>query len=74
MRRFFSYEVQQKANVLPLLKKSDPHSGIELISAGVLAVERDFAEPGTALALIVRGKALPARVASLPFVPHRYQR
>ena len=30
--------------------------------------------PGTELHLIVRGKALPARVAALPFVPHRYKR
>jgi aminomethyltransferase len=37
-------------------------------------VETAFAEPGTALALIVRGKLLPAKVAPLPFVPHRYQR
>ena len=31
-----------------------------------------YAAPGTALDLIVRGKNLPARVAPLPFVPHRY--
>ena len=37
-------------------------------------VESAFAAPGTALALIVRGKPLPAKVAALPFVPHRYQR
>ncbi len=37
-------------------------------------VEGAFAAPGTALALIVRGKPLPARVAALPFVAHRYQR
>jgi aminomethyltransferase len=30
--------------------------------------------PGTALELMVRGKRLPARVAALPFVPHRYRR
>ncbi len=29
---------------------------------------------GTALNLDVRGKALPARVADLPFVPHRYHK
>ena len=32
------------------------------------------AEPGTALHLIVRGKAQPARVAKLPFTEHRYKR
>ena len=35
-------------------------------------VEAACAAPGTALQLIVRGKALPARVAPMPFVPHRY--
>jgi aminomethyltransferase len=29
---------------------------------------------GTALAVSVRGRAQPATVASLPFVPHRYHR
>lgn len=33
-----------------------------------------LAAPGTALALDVRGKALPAHVAELPFVAHRYHR
>jgi aminomethyltransferase len=37
-------------------------------------VARDYAAPGTPLTLIVRGKPHPARVADLPFVPHRYQR
>ena len=32
------------------------------------------AEIGTKLALWVRGQALPARVAAMPFVPHRYIR
>ncbi len=32
------------------------------------------ATPGTELSLIVRGNPLPARVAPLPFVPHRYVR
>ena len=32
------------------------------------------AAPGTEVALVVRGKALPARVAPLPFVPRRYHR
>jgi aminomethyltransferase len=30
--------------------------------------------PGTALTLSVRGKDIPAAVAPLPFVPHRYFR
>jgi aminomethyltransferase len=37
-------------------------------------VEPGYADSGTALTLIVRGRPLPARVAPLPFVPHRYQR
>lgn len=37
-------------------------------------VERAFAAPGTALALKVRGKALPAAVVALPFHPHAYFR
>ncbi len=37
-------------------------------------VRGDLAADGTALHLMVRGKPLPARVAPLPFVPHRYAR
>lgn len=37
-------------------------------------VETARAAPGTEVALVVRGRPLPARVAALPFVPHRYQR
>jgi aminomethyltransferase len=37
-------------------------------------VEAAFAAPGTALDLIVRGKAMPAAVVALPFVPHTYRR
>ncbi len=37
-------------------------------------VRRDLAALGTALQLQVRGRALPARVVPLPFVPHRYLR
>src|SRR5581483_9275411 len=33
-----------------------------------------FAADGTEIDLNVRGKALPARVAPMPFVPHRYKR
>jgi aminomethyltransferase len=29
---------------------------------------------GNALNLIVRGKALAARIVKMPFVPHRYHR
>jgi len=36
-------------------------------------VRRDLAADGTPLALMVRDKPLPARVAPLPFVPHRYR-
>lgn len=37
-------------------------------------VETAYAAPGTELSLIVRGKPLPARVVTLPFVPARYKR
>ena len=37
-------------------------------------VAREHAADGTALDLMVRGKAVPARVAPTPFVPHRYVR
>ena len=33
-----------------------------------------FAEVGTRLGLVVRGKTLPARVAAMPFVQQRYVR
>ena len=36
-------------------------------------VPTPLAAPGTRLALSVRGKALPAAVVPLPFVPHRYR-
>jgi aminomethyltransferase len=37
-------------------------------------VSQRFAEPGTPVVLVVRGKELVARVVALPFVPHRYHR
>ena len=37
-------------------------------------VRRDLAAPGTPVFVVVRGKPLPAAVAALPFVPHRYVR
>ena len=37
-------------------------------------VARGHAADGTALELMVRGRAIPARVAPLPFHPHRYAR
>jgi aminomethyltransferase len=37
-------------------------------------VDSRFAADGTELDLIVRGRAMPARVAPVPFVPHRYKR
>jgi aminomethyltransferase len=42
------------------------------IAMGFVATE--FAALGTDIHLIVRGKALPAKVAALPFSPHRYKR
>jgi aminomethyltransferase len=37
-------------------------------------VEAAHAAPGTRVQLVVRGRANPARVVELPFVPHRYKR
>ncbi len=37
-------------------------------------IDSRFAKDGTEIDLIVRGKAMPARVAPMPFVPHRYKR
>ena len=37
-------------------------------------VETEFAANGTKLDLLVRGKALPAQVVAMPFVPNRYKR
>ncbi|NJO38508.1 MAG: glycine cleavage system aminomethyltransferase GcvT [Rhizobiales bacterium] len=37
-------------------------------------VPPSYAEPGTGVVLAIRGKAHPAEVVRLPFVPHRYQR
>ena len=37
-------------------------------------VARRHSEPGTALSVVVRGVARPARVAPMPFVPTRYYR
>lgn len=37
-------------------------------------VDKAHSAPGTRLALIVRGKPLPAVVTEMPFVPHRYKR
>jgi aminomethyltransferase len=37
-------------------------------------VAREAAQPGTELALVVRGKPLPAKIVPMPFAPHRYKR
>lgn len=37
-------------------------------------VTADHARIGQAVNLIVRGKALPAKIVALPFVPHRYRK
>jgi glycine cleavage system T protein len=37
-------------------------------------VSRDVSAIGTDLHLMVRGKPLPAKVAAMPFTPHRYKR
>jgi aminomethyltransferase len=42
------------------------------ISMGYVAAQ--YAEPGSGLELMIRGRARPATVAPLPFVPHNYVR
>ncbi|MFW2831065.1 glycine cleavage system aminomethyltransferase GcvT [Sphingomonas sp. ID0503] len=42
------------------------------IAAGWIAT--NFAEPGTAVEIEVRGRRLPATVSAMPFVPHNYHR
>ncbi|HUO94293.1 MAG TPA: glycine cleavage system aminomethyltransferase GcvT [Rhizomicrobium sp.] len=37
-------------------------------------VETQFAADGTEVDLMVRGKPMPARIAPMPFAPHRYKR
>jgi len=37
-------------------------------------VESGYAEPGTAVTFMLRGKPRPGAVAAMPFVPHRYKR
>ena len=37
-------------------------------------VQAVHAEPDLPLNLLIRGKAHPAKVCALPFVPHRYKR
>jgi aminomethyltransferase len=37
-------------------------------------VARENASPGNEVLLIVRGKPMPAKVAPMPFAPHRYKR
>jgi aminomethyltransferase len=37
-------------------------------------VDTRSAEPGTPVVLVVRGKELPAKIVTQPFVPHRYRR
>ena len=37
-------------------------------------VDLKYAETGTNVQLMVRGKALPARIADMPFTPHHYYR
>ncbi len=37
-------------------------------------VDTSYADIGTEILLMIRGKACPAKVVALPFVPHRYKR
>ena len=42
------------------------------VAMGYVAI--DFAEIGTEVDLMVRGKARPAKIAKMPFVPQNYHR
>ena len=37
-------------------------------------VETDFAKPGTKVFCVVRGRKMPAKVVTMPFVPHNYHK
>jgi len=37
-------------------------------------IDAAHAAPGTPLSIDMRGRAIAARVVSMPFVPHRYHR
>ena len=70
--------------------RTPARSGTEIVDAGMVTsggfsptlsapiamgyVRRALADDGTALTLTVRGKALPATVVPMPFVPHKYAR
>ena len=45
-----------------------------VFAAAASNCETAFAADGTEIDLMVRGKAMPARVSPMPFVPHRYKR
>ena len=38
----------------------------------VIYPETAYAEEGTGVGLMVRGRELPAKIVPMPFVPHRY--
>lgn len=48
-----------------------PTAGVPVAMGYVAA---DHAEEGTEIGIVVRGKTLEAKVAAMPFVPHRYHR
>ena len=70
--------------------RTPARGGTEIVDAGIVTsggfsptlnapiamgyVRRALAEDGTVLTLMVRGKALPATVVPMPFVPHKYAR
>ena len=86
-RRRVGIRVQGRAPVREGAEIRDPESGraIGRITSGGFAptlgapvamgyVETAFAKINTGLALDLRGKAVPALVAAMPFVPQRYYR
>ena len=70
---------QPAALLFPLLPLDPPRVGGYWLDARLTASPSGVAwaahaDDGTALELVVRGRALPARVVPLPFAPHRYAR
>lgn len=51
---------------------SGSYSPLAEVAIAMAYVPSELAEPGTALAALVRGKERPLEVVDLPFVPHRY--
>ena len=75
-------EVKLRASWLVCRKECIPEEGEfalkvparSSMAGNAAAFEAAFAAPGTQVQLLVRGVPRPARVATMPFAPHRYFR